>query len=212
MDRGARHAHQVAAAQVSTAHSGGAQSGDPVVDLLMDSLARRKATGQVVAAPDAGREAARWMADAGVARAVLADDPLMERIGLADALTREGIDVRVWPTGLGKRETMGLEGPVDVCGVTVPSLAVAERGTIVLEASEGHGRGLDVTSRHHVALLPADRIVRTLGEALALTFADGRPAPSAVSLVSGPSRSSDIEKISTLGAHGALTEHVVIIR
>ena len=212
MDRGARHAHQVAAAQVSTAHSGGAQSGDPVVDLLMDSLARRKATGQVVAAPDAGREAARWMADAGVARAVLADDPLMERIGLADALTREGIDVRVWPTGLGKRETMGLEGPADVCGVTVPSLAVAERGTIVLEASEGHGRGLDVTSRHHVALLPADRIVRTLGEALALTFADGRPAPSAVSLVSGPSRSSDIEKISTLGAHGALTEHVVIIR
>lgn len=197
---------------MSTAHSGGAQSGDPVVDLLMDSLARRKATGQVVAAPDAGREAARWMADAGVARAVLADDPLMERIGLADALTREGIDVRVWPTGLGKRETMGLEGPVDVCGVTVPSLAVAERGTIVLEASEGHGRGLDVTSRHHVALLPADRIVRTLGEALALTFADGRPAPSAVSLVSGPSRSSDIEKISTLGAHGALTEHVVIIR
>ena len=207
MDRGARHAHQVAAAQVSTA-----PTGDPVVDLLMDSLARRKATGQVVAAPDAGREAARWMADAGVARAVLADDPLMERIGLAHALTREGIDVRVWPTGLGKRETMGLEGPVDVCGVTVPSLAVAERGTIVLEASEGHGRGLDVTSRHHVALLPAERIVRTLGEALALTFEDGRPVPSAVSLVSGPSRSSDIEKISTLGAHGALTEHVVIIR
>jgi len=152
----------VAPAQVSTA-----PTGDPVVDLLMASLARRKATGQVVGAPDAGREAACWMADAGVARAVLADDPLMERIGLADALKREGIDVRVWPTGLGKRETMGLEGPVDVCGVTVPSLAVAERGTIVLEASEGHGRGLDVTSRHHVALLPAGRIVRTLGEALA---------------------------------------------
>jgi L-lactate utilization protein LutC len=54
--------------------------------------------------------------------------------------------------------------------------------------------------------------VRTLAEALERTFADGRPVPSAVSLVSGPSRSSDIEKISTLGAHGALTEHVVIIR
>jgi len=197
----------VAPAQVSTA-----SSGDPLVDLLMASLTRRKATGQVVSGEDAGREAARWMADAGVARAVLASDPVVERIGLPDALRREGIDVIMWPTGLGKREAMGLEGPIDVCGVTVPALAVAERGTVVLEASEGHGRGLDVTSRHHVALLPADRIVRTLGEALALTFADGRPAPSAVSLVSGPSRSSDIEKISTLGAHGALTEHVVIIR
>jgi L-lactate utilization protein LutC len=185
---------------------------DALVDELLASLARRKATGQVASAADAGRDAARWMADAGVVRAVLADDPVVAQVGLADALRREGIDVLTWPTGLGKRESMGLEGPIDVCGVTVPALAVAERGTVVLEAAEGHGRGIDVTSRHHVALLPADRIVRTLGEALALTFEDGRPAPSAVSLVSGPSRSSDIEKISTLGAHGALTEHVVIIR
>ena len=185
---------------------------DALVDELLASLARRKATGQVASAADAGRDAARWMADAGVVRAVLADDPVMAQVGLADALRREGIDVLTWPTGLGKRESMGLEGPIDVCGVTVPALAVAERGTVVLEAAEGHGRGIDVTSRHHVALLPADRIVRTLGEALALTFEDGRHAPSAVSLVSGPSRSSDIEKISTLGAHGALTEHVVIIR
>ena len=185
---------------------------DALVDELLASLARRKATGQVAPAADAGRDAARWMADAGVVRAVLADDPVVAQVGLADALRREGIDVLTWPTGLGKRESMGLEGPIDVCGVTVPALAVAERGTVVLEAAEGHGRGIDVTSRHHVALLPADRIVRTLGEALALTFEDGRPIPSAVSLVSGPSRSSDIEKISTLGAHGALTEHVVIIR
>jgi L-lactate utilization protein LutC len=185
---------------------------DTLVDELLASLARRKATGQVASAADAGRDAARWMADAGVVRAVLADDPVVAQVGLADALRREGIDVLTWPTGLGKRESMGLEGPIDVCGVTVPALAVAERGTVVLEAAEGHGRGIDVTSRHHVALLPADRIVRTLGEALALTFEDERPAPSAVSLVSGPSRSSDIEKISTLGAHGALTEHVVIIR
>ena len=185
---------------------------DTLVDELLASLARRKATGRVASAADAGRDAARWMADAGVVRAVLADDPVVAQVGLADALRREGIDVLTWPTGLGKRESMGLEGPIDVCGVTVPALAVAERGTVVLEAAEGHGRGIDVTSRHHVALLPADRIVRTLGEALALTFEDGRPVPSAVSLVSGPSRSSDIEKISTLGAHGALTEHVVIIR
>ncbi len=185
---------------------------DALVDELLASLARRKATGQVTPAADAGRDAARWMADAGVVRAVLADDPVVAQVGLADALRREGIDVLTWPTGLGKRESMGLEGPIDVCGVTVPALAVAERGTVVLEAAEGHGRGIDVTSRHHVALLPAERIVRTLGEALALTFEDGRPVPSAVSLVSGPSRSSDIEKISTLGAHGALTEHVVIIR
>ncbi len=206
MDPGTRHAHAVAAPQVSAA-----PVSTPLVDELLASLARRKASGQVVAAREAGRAAARWMADAGVTRAVLADDPLVEGIGLPDALRREGIEVLTWPTGQAKREALGLEGPPDVCGVTVPALAVAERGTVVLEASAGHGRGIDVTSRHHVALLPADRIVQTLVQALARTFDGGRPVPSAVSLVSGPSRSSDIEKISTLGAHGALTEHVVVI-
>ncbi len=183
-----------------------------LADQMAASLGRRKATWEMADPDGAGRAGARWMADAGVVRAVLADDPLVERVGLAAALRAVGIDVLWWPVALGRREILGLEGPGDVCGVTVPALAVAERGTLVLEASPGHGRGIDVTSRHHVALLPADRIVGTLGEALARTYAAGRPTPSAVSLVSGPSRSSDIEKISTLGAHGSLTEHVVIIR
>jgi L-lactate utilization protein LutC len=30
--------------------------------------------------------------------------------------------------------------------------------------------------------------------------------------VSGPSRSSDVEKITTYGAHGALAEHVIVVR
>lgn len=196
---------------MATAQVSAAAVSSPLVDELLASLARRKASGQVAAAREAGRAAARWMADAGVTRAVLVDDPLVQAISLPDALRREGIEVLTWPTGQAKREALGLEGPPDVCGVTVPALAVAERGTVVLEASAGQGRGIDVTSRHHVALLPADRILRTLGEALARTFAEGRAVPSAVSLVSGPSRSSDIEKISTLGAHGALTEHVVVI-
>ena len=200
MDPRARHAEPLAAAQVSS-----------VIADMQASLARRKATCEVATAATAGRAAATWMADMGVVRAVLADDPVVDQIGLDAALRAAGIDVLRWPVPLSRREILGLEGPEDVCGITVPTLAVAERGTLVLEASEGHGRGLDVTNRHHLALLPADRIVETLGQALAQTYAPGRPIPSAVSLVSGPSRSSDIEKISTLGAHGALTEHVMII-
>jgi len=183
-----------------------------LVEEMVTSLTRRKASAEVVDGASAGRAAATWMADHGVVRAVLASDPIVDDIGLDDALRREGIDVLRWPTGLGRREVLGLEGPEDVCGVTVPSLAVAERGTVVLQASPLHGRGLDVTSRHHVALLTEDRIVATLAEALARPFADPDNVPSAVRLVSGPSRTSDIEKISTLGAHGALSEHVVIIR
>jgi L-lactate dehydrogenase complex protein LldG len=88
---------------------------------------------------------------------------------------------------------------------------VAERGTLLIEAAPGHGRSIDVASMYHLAVIPAGRVVRSLAEALAAAFAPGRPPASAVSLVSGPSRTSDIEKISTLGAHGALAEHVIVV-
>ena len=45
---------------------------------------------------------------------------------------------------------------------------------------------------------------------MAETYAPGRRRPAAVSLVSGPSRTSDIEKISTLGAHGAVGIHLLV--
>lgn len=184
---------------------------DPLLVQFVTSLERRKASCEVVTRSDAARVSARWIADRGAVRAVLADDPLIRDIDLSGALRTAGVDPIMWPTSLSPREQLGLEGPEDVCGVTAPTLGVAERGTVVLEAAPGHGRAIDVASRHHLAVLPADRIVATLAEALARTYASGRAIPSAVSLVSGPSRSSDIEKISTLGAHGALTEHVIII-
>ncbi|MEW6583502.1 MAG: LUD domain-containing protein, partial [Actinomycetota bacterium] len=114
-------------------------------------------------------------------------------------------------TGHGWAELMGLDGPVDTCGVTAPVAAVAQRGTCLLAASAGHPRALDVVSRHHLAVVPAERIVPTLADALRGAFRERGAPPSAISLVSGPSRSSDIEKISTLGAHGALSQHVLVI-
>jgi L-lactate dehydrogenase complex protein LldG len=64
---------------------------------------------------------------------------------------------------------------------------------------------------HHLAILRASRIRHGLAEALAEAYAPGRRPPSAISLVSGPSRTSDIEKISTLGAHGAVAMHLLVV-
>jgi L-lactate dehydrogenase complex protein LldG len=159
------------------------------------ALERRRATGEAVGRGEVAARAVAHLAGLGVTRALVA---------------AAGVEVLRTIEGHGWAELMGLEGPVDTCGVTAPVAAVAERGTLLLAAAPGHPRALDVVSRHHLAILPAERIVASLGEALAGAFRDGAPA-SAVSLVSGPSRSSDIEKISTLGAHGALSEHVLVV-
>lgn len=180
---------------------------------LLDALRRRRADGEIIAAADAPgavrTAAAGWRST----RALLAADPLLDDLRIPEALDEGGIEVLRWPEGRGAgwRELLGIEGPTATVGVTVPTLAVAERGTLVLSTGPAHGRSIDVVSERHLAVLPASRIRATLGEALAERFGAGGRPPSAVSLVSGPSRTSDIEKISTLGAHGALSMHVLII-
>jgi len=179
---------------------------------LVASIGRRRGTGEVVAAERAARAAAAAADGWGVERALLADDPVLAELGLGEALGADGREVLRWPEGRGAgwRELLGLEGPELTLGVTVPALGVAERGTLLLETGPGHGRSIDVVSMYHLALVPASRIRATLAEALTEAYA-GRRAPSAVSLVSAPSRTSDIEKISTLGAHGAKGLHVIVV-
>ena len=185
----------------------------PLAEGIIAALTRRRASGVVVSAAGAARAAVEKADEWGVDRALVAADPVLEELGVSDALGEDGREVLRWPEGRGHgwRELLGLEGPELTLGVTVPALGVAERGTLVLETGPGHGRSIDVVSMYHLAVLPASRLRATLAEALVETYGrPGRP-PSAVSLVSAPSRTSDIEKISTLGAHGAKGLHLLIV-
>jgi L-lactate utilization protein LutC len=183
-----------------------------LAEAILEALARRRATGAAVAAAGAAAAAVAAADGWGVERALLADDPLLDELGIPAAMAAGGREALRWPEGRGAgwRELLGLEGPELTLGVTVPALGVAERGTLVLASSPGHGRSVDVVSMYHLAVLPASRLRPTLAEALVETYAGGR-APSAVSLVSAPSRTSDIEKISTLGAHGAKGLHLLVV-
>ena len=185
----------------------------PLAEGIIAALTRRRASGIVVNAAGAARAAVAKADEWGVDRALVAADPVLEELGVSEALGEDGREVLRWPDGRGHgwRELLGLEGPELTLGVTVPALGVADRGTLVLETGPGHGRSIDVVSMYHLAVLPASRLRATLAEALTETYArPGRP-PSAVSLVSAPSRTSDIEKISTLGAHGAKGLHLLVI-
>jgi L-lactate utilization protein LutC len=182
------------------------------LDLFLASLERRRASGELRPRAEVADAAAARLVGWGAQRAIVASDPWLDDLGVPEALAGAGLEVLRWPAeGVGWRELVGLVGPGVTCGVTVPTAAVAERGTLVLEAGPGHGRSLDVACTYHLAVMPEDRVLGTLHDALVGAFRRGGRPSSAVSLVSGPSRTSDIEKISTLGAHGAVGEHVVIV-
>jgi hypothetical protein len=98
-------------------------------------------------------------------------------------------------------------------GITTCSWAAAETGTIALYASPATGRLPSLLPAAHLALVRPSQIVKSVADGLRL-LADhmtqhGGP-PSAVNLVSGPSRSADIEGDLAVGVHGPRRAGVII--
>lgn len=88
-------------------------------------------------------------------------------------------------------------------GITLCDALVAQTGTVVLTSRSGGGRALSVLPPHHVVLANAKQMVRDLPAAFALLKTRyGDAFPSMMTLITGPSRTGDIERILVLGAHG----------
>lgn len=99
-------------------------------------------------------------------------------------------------------------------GISTAQWGIAETGTLVLESKLERHRFVSLIPRVHVALLRADRVCGTLGEALRRTregAAEGEVPSAAITLVTGPSRTSDIELTLAIGVHGPQELHVVVM-
>lgn len=82
-------------------------------------------------------------------------------------------------------------------GLSLATGAIAETGTIVLNARDG--RRAQLLAPSHVILVPADGVRGTLVETLAELRGE---LPSALGLHSGPSKSADIGQVMVRGVHG----------
>lgn len=88
-------------------------------------------------------------------------------------------------------------------GVTHCDALVARTGSVVLTAKSAGGRALSVLPHNHLVIARREQLVGDLRDAMSLLQRKYRGGmPSFVSVVSGPSRTSDIEKMLVLGAHG----------
>ena len=107
--------------------------------------------------------------------------------------------------------TLGREVPEAdaAAGITGAAFGIAETGTLVLTYGAGRSRGTGLLPDLHIALLAADRLQPTLSDAIAQVYAG--EVPRAMTLVTGASATSDIEKIRVTGAHGPRRVAVVIV-
>ena len=101
-------------------------------------------------------------------------------------------------------------GP-DLVGITGVHLGVAETGTLMFLSGANTPAATSLLPETHIAVVPANRVVRAMEEAWQQTREEIGDLPRAVNFVSGPSRTADIEGQLQIGAHGPFRVHVIIV-
>jgi L-lactate dehydrogenase complex protein LldG len=108
--------------------------------------------------------------------------------------------------GLDHRALAEMQAVVTGCAV-----AVAETGTIVLDAGFAQGRrAITLIPDHHVCVVFEDQVVDTVPEAVELVGASVRKGQP-LTWISGPSATSDIELNRVEGVHGPRILDVVLV-
>lgn len=166
----------------------------------LDEFAQRSADlGVRVGAVAASDDGAVWIADvvgelgidAGLIAAELgaAAPDLIARLGSA------GLALDVPASAATARDAL--------LGLSLAHLAVAETGSLLLAERTLEDRAVGMLPRSQVIVCPSDRLVASLTEsAAALRAVASRPGAGMATLVTGPSRTADIERVLTVGVQG----------
>jgi L-lactate dehydrogenase complex protein LldG len=99
----------------------------------------------------------------------------------------------------------------DALGITGCFCAIAETGTLVFASSADSPSATFLLPETHVAVVHAAQVVAGMEDAFARLREERTEMPRALNLVSGPSRTGDIEQTIVLGAHGPRRVHIVVV-
>ena len=85
---------------------------------------------------------------------------------------------------------------------------LADPGSVVLAASPEEPRARSLLPDVHIAVLEESLVLPDLAALLARMSGE---LPSSMAIVSGPSKSADIEQVLALGVHGPREQHVALV-
>ncbi len=178
----------------------------PLADLFVE---RAEATGMSVAraksVADAREEISAWLSGRGIATAVCWDTP--ELRDLAQAL--DDVEVSFWNPDSADLKSSAF---AMACGITTVDHAVAETGSLVVSGKAEDGRSVTMLGEYHVALVYESQIVPDLYDLFPALRADNPDRlPPCISLITGPSKTADIELQLVVGVHGPGEVHIVLV-
>ena len=120
----------------------------------------------------------------------------------------QGLDVECRPP---VRDPQGDHDHGDLVGITGCFVAIAETGSLMLLSGPDTFASAALLPETHIAVVPVSRIVANLEAAFARMRAEHGQLPRATNIISGPSRTGDIEQTIVLGAHGPYRVHVILV-
>jgi L-lactate dehydrogenase complex protein LldG len=109
----------------------------------------------------------------------------------------------------GRQELRELCATADV-GITSADYALADTGTLVMLSSPREARMISLLPPAHIAVVPRARILTGLDELFSL-LPNPAEITSSMVLITGPSRTADIEQILVRGVHGPGLLTVVVV-
>lgn len=145
----------------------------------------------------------------GVVQAVdeyLAGQKLPTRLSAAPHPLLSGIN---WPEGWEVKQ--GRARGEDLTGLSVAFCGIAETGSLVFLSGAESPTTLNFLPDDFLCVLKEDRIVPRMEDAWALMRAECASLPRAVNIITGPSRTADVEQTIQLGAHGPRRMHVLLM-
>ncbi len=95
-------------------------------------------------------------------------------------------------------------------GITSADYTLADTGSLVMLASPAEARLISLLPPMHIAVVPKERLLSGLDELLTI-LPDPAADTSSMVLITGPSRTADIEQILVRGVHGPGEIHVVVV-
>jgi L-lactate dehydrogenase complex protein LldG len=161
------------------------------------------------------------LAAGSVARVGAADEvpgevaAFLRRYNLPPAV-RRGADPRLAGLPWERAGTLEVSTALDagmLSSVSHAFAGVAETGTVVLTSGNDNPTSLNFLPDNHIVVIDAKDVAgdyETAWQRLRERFGDG-VLPRTVNLITGPSRSADIEQTLILGAHGPRRLHVIVV-
>lgn len=146
----------------------------------------------------------------GVTKAVRWDHPLLEQAGIDDLLAKSNVEVQP----INQTEDLRGFAATAELGITALDAMVVRSGTLAMRCEPGMERSVSLLPEVHLALVTREQCLGSIADLVPLLHqwrASDDGLPSAVTLVTGHSRTADIELILVSGVHGPKFVHVIAL-